>query len=296
MAINRTQLGLLMADTFEDGDTSDWSKVDCTFDPDTDIVRFGNYSARYQRVTGTAGARLARSAGPWTDDSVWIIWFRVNALTTHSMALTQLNIYPGIQYTLWGGNICYYDTAFRALQPYQPDTWYEIKSVIHWSSKTFDAYIDNALKKADAAFRGSPASLQQFRVGESSYPPTTTKHYHDNIVWMQSQIVSCTDLPSGYKLRVTGAAGSTATATESGGRADVDCSALDFPCQKLEVLDATNQVVETLLAPDDIWGGDEYSYTAEAPPEEVGVRTKPRIAVARTKPRIAVARTRPRPA
>jgi hypothetical protein len=79
--------------------------------------------------------------------------------------------------------------------------------------------------------------------------------------------ITCSDLPTGYKLRITDGNGNTAVATESSGTATVDCSGLTYwPCHKAEVLNAADAVISVYLGTDDVYGGDSYAYTAPAPP------------------------------
>src|SRR5690606_15675846 len=76
--------------------------------------------------------------------------------------------------------------------------------------------------------------------------------------------VTVTGLPSGHKARITGpllpgGADVSKTATESGGVAVVDCEELWFPATRLEVLDASDNVVDELEAL--VSGGDTWAYS-----------------------------------
>ena len=86
---------------------------------------------------------------------------------------------------------------------------------------------------------------------EMMYPTLTV----DNIGVYKSSIITCTGLPAGYKLRV-----GTITATASSGTATVDYSAVSFPVTSVEVLNASNVVVDTITPADGVWGGDACSY------------------------------------
>lgn len=78
----------------------------------------------------------------------------------------------------------------------------------------------------------------------------------DDIAIYKSHTVTCSGLADGQKFRVGGASGKVAAA--SGGVAAVDCSHLTFPVSLVEVLDASDNVVMSYTATDDIWGGDTF--------------------------------------
>lgn len=83
--------------------------------------------------------------------------------------------------------------------------------------------------------------------------------YWRKLAVMKGATITCSGLPSGYKLRVNGSGGPTAT--ESGGTATVSCTSLQFPTSTVEVLDGSNTVKATFTSTDDVWGGDAYSYS-----------------------------------
>lgn len=86
----------------------------------------------------------------------------------------------------------------------------------------------------------------------------------DNIgVYLNNYNIKCSGLPTGYKFRVGGVSG--ATAVESGGTATVSIQHVTLPASLVEVLDGSDVVVDSLTVTGDVWGGDEYSYTASNP-------------------------------
>lgn len=74
--------------------------------------------------------------------------------------------------------------------------------------------------------------------------------------------ISCSKLPSGYKLKVYDRDSNTGIATESGGTATVDGRTLMYPANKVEILNGSDTVVDTYEITGDIWGGDVFEYTA----------------------------------
>lgn len=88
--------------------------------------------------------------------------------------------------------------------------------------------------------------------------------YFTDLCVCTSPDLTCSDLPTGYKFRVTDRDGTTAVATESSGTATVAGKTLMYPGDKVEVLNAADGVVETYNLADDVWGGDAYAYSASA--------------------------------
>jgi YD repeat-containing protein len=87
--------------------------------------------------------------------------------------------------------------------------------------------------------------------------------------WLDLRIshqITCTGLPTGYKLEVSDGT-TTASATESGGTAIVDAGAVLFPLGQVRVLDSSNQEVTKLTCADlaDMGGGDVFAYDENAP-------------------------------
>lgn len=89
---------------------------------------------------------------------------------------------------------------------------------------------------------------------------------YDEYTICKSNSIICTNLPTGCKFRVTGpivdgGANTTKVATESGGTATVDCDNLWFPANKVEVLDASDNILYSLSQ--SVWGGDEYTLNTD---------------------------------
>jgi RHS repeat-associated protein len=115
-----------------------------------------------------------------------------------------------------------------------------------------------AISKVDSAFTAGSGGFKATSVCDFGYLEVRT-----------SQKVTVTGLPSGYKARAISGA-QNALATASSGTAVIDCGALLFPLDKVEVLDTSNNPVAELTAADlaDIGGGDVFAYD-----DSVGHRT-----------------------
>lgn len=85
---------------------------------------------------------------------------------------------------------------------------------------------------------------------------------YDNFLAYASNVVTCTNLPTGHKLRV-----GVRVATESGGTAIVDLVQDLCPRVKVEVLDPSDVVIDELTPVDGVWGGDVYNLDAGVAPD-----------------------------
>lgn len=74
-----------------------------------------------------------------------------------------------------------------------------------------------------------------------------------------SHIVTCTNLPAGWKFKISDGT-TTAQATESGGTATVDAGAILFPLANVQVLNDSDEVIETYTSLSDMGGGDTFQY------------------------------------
>lgn len=67
----------------------------------------------------------------------------------------------------------YYDGAAKEIQDIANDTWYHIKLIFDCATDTYDIWVDNVLKIADAAFENVATTLDSFVIvtngGESGY-------------------------------------------------------------------------------------------------------------------------------
>lgn len=140
-----------------------------------------------------------------------------------------------------------------------------------WTSSGLSFYMDDALVKTVSDTSLSSLSTPQLfleanPVGASTYVEV------DDVAVMDSWNVTCSGLPTGYKLRVISDAGGTAvaTATESSGTATVDLTGKTgaFPYYGVQVLTAASSVVTTLNPSATVsghtatgtFGGDTYTY------------------------------------
>lgn len=81
--------------------------------------------------------------------------------------------------------------------------------------------------------------------------------------------IAVTNLPTGYKARVAGN-----IATESSGTATLTLDHITFPQSQIEIIDASDNVVDTFYNLDNVWGGDVYSYGGSVGPQAITVDTK----------------------
>ena len=105
---------------------------------------------------------------------------------------------------------------------YSLNTYYQVKLSLSGTRIRFKVWQDGTSEPAAWLFDATdtrPVIQGGWRIGVDS--PTTTV---DNIGVYKSTNITCTGLPTGYKLRV-----GTISATESGGTSTVDCSAVSFP-------------------------------------------------------------------
>jgi len=110
-------------------------------------------------------------------------------------------------------------------------------------------------------FNGSNCTqLATDKTGIFTHAPTGYSYISLYNVMKHKDII-CMGLPTGWKLRIN--EDDNYKATESSGTATVDCFDLVFgTIDKVEVLNASDIVQETFEATDDIWAGDEYTYSS----------------------------------
>ncbi len=77
----------------------------------------------------------------------------------------------------------------------------------------------------------------------------------DNVLVMDGCDIRCTNMPDNYYLSVGGR-----VSKEVNGTAIVPANGLSFPLSSVEILDSNGYVVKAFDAPNDIWAGDIYVY------------------------------------
>lgn len=96
----------------------------------------------------------------------------------------------------------------------------------------------------------------------------------DDLIVCSDRTVTIADLPAGHKIRAAG----IVSAAEVGGSASIDLLGTSLPAAQIDVLDASDAVVESFAPADGVWGGDAYEYSDAPvePPEAVVPATSPR--------------------
>jgi len=143
---------------------------------------------------------------------------------------------------------------------------------------TFSIYVDGVSRITctddEQAWSSGLFGLQGFSA------VVDTAHGHlDNVALMSANTITCSDLPTGWKLRV--GQDDTRKATESGGTATVDLLGLALPVSKVEALDYYSAIRGTYTSAGDVWGGDAYSVATAYSSTEWGAWA-PTITVERT--------------
>ena len=124
----------------------------------------------------------------------------------------------------------------------------------------------------NVVFRGGEGNLAQLNtsVADSNYTsnlyggfrqntPALYPTDNDYFETRTSHIVTCTNLPAGWKFKISDGT-TTAQATESGGTATVDAGAILFPLANVQVLNDSDEVIETYTSLSDMGGGDTFQY------------------------------------
>jgi len=144
-----------------------------------------------------------------------------------------------------------HSTLATAAVAWLVDTDYELKIV------DIDGII-KVYKDGVLVLEAADTSHSTGKVRPGIYHATAdTAHAHfDNVSISSANAATCSNLPTGWKLRA--AENNTYKATEVGGTATVDLAGLTLPTSKAEALDAADAVQASYTSTNDVWGGDAF--------------------------------------
>ena len=272
MELLRTSSGLIL---YADGSTTSGWQQSSTNPPSS----FYSDGSNIVILTGSEGyitRLLSGIAAPFI--------FEARVKWTLDWSKTRIFVWRGSDEKWWNGSRIYdgddtYRHGWRATdddwdmntqaQGYAAGTWYRLRlELISATSAKGYVLADNhtTLKSHGPQTIKSLPSVLKFVIGGGK---SNTQYWDWVKVW-KNNTVTVTGLPSGWKveLRKTSDDSLVASATESGGTASLDVSALDpdgYPLDGyFKVLNAGDIVQFTSDSFADIWGGDSYEYKYSA--------------------------------
>lgn len=134
----------------------------------------------------------------------------------------------------------------------------------------------NMYGKMWLASNSEPAS---WNINTTETNITGTGGFGIRAVWKQVYIteffaykantITVTNLPTGYKTRVAGN-----IATESSGTATLTLEHITFPQSQVEIIDASDVIVDTFFDQGNVWGGDVYAYGGSVGLQSITVDTE----------------------
>jgi hypothetical protein len=136
-------------------------------------------------------------------------------------------------------------------------TWYNVKIQVTGSPTTFKVWFNDSLIGTVADDPDTPTAGRGILLAYHATADTAHSHF-DNVAVSSANTISCSNLPTGWKLRV--AENDTYKATGSGGTATVALAGLTLPVSKVEVLDGSDVLRATYTSTNDVWGGDAYKW------------------------------------
>lgn len=253
--ISRTSTGKLLFDDFSDSTVEPWSIVSGNITIDTgrlsllnspDCVVSQALASNFRplavqaKIQTTLGTGQILTLELRKDANNYFYFAVVTGTSKLSRVLSGVNS----DIVTWASGTAYYETARTVVFSIESDN-------------TYRGWVDNTLRLSTTN-TDLTGSLAQPRMSSSNSAGKGLKL--DDYVLMQGVKITCTNLPAGYKFRVGGSGGVTAT-NSSGVSATVtaDCGTLTFPQSFAEVLDSSDRTLAIINLPNDIWGGDVFS-------------------------------------
>ena len=172
-------------DGFESGTLSDWTT---DFGNGTRTVTaatsaVGTMSFKYEYSgTNSHFNGIHRDFAAGSRPRSVSFWVRTATTNSASGYFVLMGDYRDVIWFFADENGCFYvnaDSAGDNTVPYQAETWYHVEfRNLDWSAKTFDYYVDGALKKAGIPFRDS-AATQVSGLYLYNFSPGTTAWWDD---------------------------------------------------------------------------------------------------------------------
>lgn len=271
--LTRSGTGLIFADTFEDGDVSDWTATGTrTRSATASSPRYGTYALRTAINDATSGYWVYRDFAGHTGNFVAQYWTRTSRVQSSYIQFVDDRSAALAAGATGAGMLALFRNSPQQLQvtdgagslanlgAYSTGTWYKVAHVVNVTTDTHDSYYNNTLAQSAKGLRSGLAGVNSVMLGYTGSTPEQQVDL-DNLVICTGPSVTCSALPSGHKLRLTSANGSTTAAgTESSGTATVNALALDWPMTKAEVLDGSDNVLAVFNQA--VYGGDVFAYSA----------------------------------